>query len=601
MDRLFHLSFMECVTMKSKLFVSLIAVMIFNVQLAPNITHAGFGEWQLRNPSELSIHIQSLAYGNGQYVAFSIGGLVYSSDLVKWEQSTSRTMSPIDKIKFLNYTFYALPNGGPLLSSVDGIAWQEEPVLSQKLYDIAFGMGILIAVGDEGIFVLEQGSVWNRIENLNITGLKGIAYGNNVFIAIGDGGIVLTSRNGRDWASVDLKLKYNFNTIAFGNGMFVAAGRLETVDGSTTYVGPYKILISTNGVSWSEQTECDGYMNSIFWKDGYFWGVSASTIFYSNDGINWKTSSLGAKVRFEELYDGGSILIGKNYGGLYTSDDGKKWKAVVSAITDIRLNDITYAKGLFVAVGSGDVILTSSDGQKWEKQYLKRGDSFQAVLYITGKFFAIGTNSIFSSPDGIKWVQEPDPADGGIPLRAAKGKEALIIGCFHGKILRSTDTKTWTAIETGIDEPIKAVTYGSGIFIAVTQNHVILRSVDEGITWEIQEFEKSLAQHIAYGNGIFLLAALEKGYYEQHFYSSADGETWQKIQTEDAPARILSVRYIKDSFVVTDYGKIYSSPDGHKWVGSDMKDISDINSIAYGNGSYVAVGERGMIMQAEAR
>ena len=49
--------------------VVLLALLLFNILCIP-AADAGFGEWQLRNPSGTSIDIHALTYGKGRYVGY---------------------------------------------------------------------------------------------------------------------------------------------------------------------------------------------------------------------------------------------------------------------------------------------------------------------------------------------------------------------------------------------------------------------------------------------------------------------------------------------------------------------------------------------------
>jgi hypothetical protein len=555
-------------------------------------TDAFAGEWQLRNPSGQSISVKSMAYGKGKYVAFGDVGLVYSSNLVDWKKATHPMLYPVDKISFLNGTFYGITNGGGVLSSADGTDWRWEKIPSfGNIKDIAYGKDLLVAVGDDGIFVAQQVGRWTRISN-DARKLKGVAFGNGVFVAVGMDGTMLVTKNGTEWVSVDPKVKDDFTAIGFGGGTFVAVTQRLTFG---TYTPP-TVLTSATGYSWTAPTKFGvASTRSVFWKSGSFWAVSFPDLLSSSDGASWEKVYVSHDV--SAVYDAGDKLVAISE-GILTSDDGEEWKATVTGTTN-DLHAITYAKGLFVAVGRGGVIMASPDGQNWKEQYV-RFDGLHSVFEFKGKFFAFGPNSVFSSSDGLKWVAEPQVAGG--PMKAARGKEAIVAVCSEGKVYRSTDGKNWTAIDTGINKLIVDVAYGDGMFVAVAGDRV-LRSTDEGKTWEAHKFATDLNLHrVCFGKGRFLLVGKERRFDAQaQFFISENGAAWTEIPWEHPIKQTVNgLTYTGGLFVATTATPtIYSSPDAKSWTASTPKVLGEFEGIAYGNDSFVAVGSKGKIAQTK--
>jgi hypothetical protein len=576
------------------------------ISFIPAESSAGFGKWQLRNPSSPSIFIQSLAYGKGTYVASTIEGIVYSDDLITWRKAEVRTRYLIHMIRYHNGVFYAISNNGPSYSSANGVTWTKESFPgTPRLLDVAFGKSMLVAVGKEDIFVAEQGEPWTRVEVRHAGDLVGVAFGNGVFTVVGKRGIIFVSRNGRDWTEVDLGMKGDFTAIAFGNGRFVAATEQDTVKGSVTNIGPRKCITSRDGYSWTEPHVITGRIGSIIWKKGRFWSVPFQGVSSSSDGVTWRTTSGTSDSRISNVYDGGDYLVAVG-NGILVSTDGDRWSPVVSGTTK-GLNDITYAKGLFIAVGSQGAIVTSPDGRKWTERYVtSKGFSggFSSILEMKGKLVAISPNYLYSSDNGLDWRQEYMPK-GVAPFAAAKGAEAIVAVGAGGKILRSTDLKHWSVIESGINELIAEITYGAGIFTAITNNGSILTSRDQGKTWQVTSFNEDLRLlHVSFGNHMFLLYTMERGIYgDVYLYSSADGVGWQRVPMEvPLPSSTSRLSFLQGEFIATTSGsKILTSADGRVWTVSDTGALGSINAVAYGNTSYVVVGAYGRIMQSDAR
>ena len=98
------------------------------------------------------------------------------------------------------------------------------------LYSVAYGNGILVAVGD-GIITSPDRVTWTLRQSDTSASLTAIAYGNGEFVALAalfdrDGGTsILTSMDGVNWTSRTLQTQMPviLYAITFGGGEFVGA------------------------------------------------------------------------------------------------------------------------------------------------------------------------------------------------------------------------------------------------------------------------------------------------------------------------------------------------------------------------------------------
>src|SRR5207249_4078900 len=132
-------------------------------------------------------------------------------------------------------------------------------------------------------------------------------------------------------------------------------------------------------------------------------------ILTSPDGDNWVQRQPGTKSSLWSIAVGNGLFVAVGGGTILTSTDGDKW---VRRTNVEALNAIAYGKGLFVAVGDLlDVfpILTSADGVNWFSGIKTgyRGLGAQAIAYGAGYFVAVGRAGIWTSADGLNWVQRP--------------------------------------------------------------------------------------------------------------------------------------------------------------------------------------------------
>src|SRR5262249_43757731 len=126
--------------------------------------------WTWRSPLPAHIPLNSMTYGNGQFVAVG-----YNND-----------------------------GSAPILTFADGVAWvQRHSGTITALYDIAYGNGQFVAVGgtwdvrvgltESAVISSIDGKNWVRHSSgvTNGFGLTGIAYGSGQFVAVGDRGTIV--------------------------------------------------------------------------------------------------------------------------------------------------------------------------------------------------------------------------------------------------------------------------------------------------------------------------------------------------------------------------------------------------------------------------
>src|SRR5262245_11849962 len=134
---------------------------------------------------------------------------------------------------------------GVVLMLVSALAGRAAPLPpEQTLYDVTFGAGTFVAVGANGtIFTSVNGGPWNPIASGVSNTLRAVAYGGGIFVAAGENGVLAISPDGVNWTTRSVNAVQFSPDIAYGNGRFVVAGRGP--------VGSWTMLVSTNGIDWS--------------------------------------------------------------------------------------------------------------------------------------------------------------------------------------------------------------------------------------------------------------------------------------------------------------------------------------------------------------
>jgi hypothetical protein len=226
---------------------------------------------------------------------------------------------------------------------------------------------------------------------------------------------------------------------------------------------------------------------------------------------------------------------------------------------------ITHGNGLFVTVGFGGTILTSTTGAAWTNQISGTTLSLQDVTCGNGLFVAVGgenvTNIILTSLDGRMWT--------------SRGS--------HGRY------------------PLNSVAYGNGGFVAVGDAGVVMTSVD-GISWVLGPGTRSTRCKIAYGNGTFVAVGYSTGFSmpNESVQISTNGVTWTKVGpaaqeqpwTDDLQGAVFAGGFV----AVGGAGAILTSPDGNHWTRQQPITSESLYGVACGNGYYVAVGNHGTVL-----
>ena len=145
-----------------------------------------------------------------------------------------------------------------------------------------------------------------------------------------------------------------------GTGRFVAIG----------YRGDYRMMYSGDGINWTLTYAPDTTVNyiDITYGGGMYVAISnsGSNSYYSTDGINWNSGSLGNTMMYSVTYGNGKFVAVGMYGYTYYSTDAITWTSGTTTFgySAATLTSVIYADGKFVAVG-GDGNSSNRKGEIW--------------------------------------------------------------------------------------------------------------------------------------------------------------------------------------------------------------------------------------------
>lgn len=213
------------------------------------------------------------------------------------------------------------------------------------------------------------------------------------------------------------------------------------------------------------------------------------------------------------------------------------------------LRKIAYGNGRFVAVGDSGSAAISTDGINWEHVDMNTTNWLGGICYGDGKFVAYGAQySSYVSEDGVNWISG--------------------------------------SMENEYNASYSDITYGGGKFVAVGQFCTV--ASEDGINW-VPGYLGTSDVHcgIAYGNGTFVFVG-DDG----NCATSTDGITWE---VQHLGTAFYGLVYEKGLFVATGHGRCGVSADGINWEFGNITvaDPEFFYSVTYGNGMFLAVGDRG--------
>src|SRR5258706_10729818 len=197
-------------------------------------------------------------------------------------------------------------------------------------------------------------------------------------------------------------------------------------------------------------------LTSLAYGNGVFVATASSGsnggwLGYSTDGTHWNAASCGGQActptaQFCVTYANNRFVAVGDYGWTYTSTNGVDWRVNVVPPSDSILWNICYGNGQFVAAGQMDTcpcgfLPVSTDGAQWTPVYIEDIAYLRGIAFGNGRFVAVGLS---------------DYSGRHIP----------------SAIFSSTNVLTrWTSYAAATTNDYFSVTHGSGMFVAVGEEH----------------------------------------------------------------------------------------------------------------------------------
>jgi len=475
------------------------------------------------------------------------------------------------------------------------------------LFAVTYGDGNFIAVGVGGsILTSPDGIIWTERRRGDTLSLSGAAYGNNMFLVADYYAYFMTSPDGISWTEplspYHLVGSAFIRAVTYGNGIFIAVG----------YHSTYGIVLkSTDGINWTPGNSDTQHsltvpkLDAAAYGNGQFVAVGESgTVLTSPDGTTWTERNSGSTVTLNGVtYGNGTFVAVGDIGAVLTSSDGANWIERNSETTS-PLYEIAYGGGIYAAVGLWGTILTSPDGTTWTERNSGTTRDLNGVTYGNGTFVVVGSPGIIiTSSDGINWIVQGSgtPYD----LTGITSGNGISVAVGHrGTILTSSDGANWIERNSETTSPLYEITYGNGTFVAVGGSNSIMTSSDS-INWT-SGIAVSTAEHLRSKRHISEFGTNKIG--EFSGIKAALGPPYIC-----SPINLFGATYGNGTFVIVGhgvgpttypcnyYGLILTSYHLTSWVERSPGTASDLHSVAYGDGTFVAVGQDGTVLSSSPR
>jgi hypothetical protein len=549
------------------------------------------GRTWTRRPSGLGFDfdgIGGVCYGNGRYVALgrenNTNYAMVSSDGENWTRRF--TLAGLPQLHFDGTGFYGVE--GPYFhSSTNGFDWDLLWLQGPNLSSICQGDGKYVAVGGQGaICVSTNKETWTLVASNKAIYLLGVCYGAAGFVAVGDRGVVMNSTNGLNWNTPSQPTSQRLRSVDFGNGRYVAVGGSMFI-GATQ---PAVTLVSTDGVTWKRTSNhATGNLLGVTFADGVFVAYGDyGHVLTSQDGEEWTLRRPAATQLLLGIARGSNAFVTVGMDGVIrNSADGVNWITSRPGQSE-NFHALSFGGGRYVITVEDGAILSSTNALDWQRQETGAG-ILDCVRYVNNKWFALSdSGEILTSPEGLSWVRAPQVT--GAPLKAITyGNGLFVIAGFDGAILTSTTGAIWTLQNTPTRAHLTGIAYGNGKFVAAAVDKTLLLSSD-GVTWVAGSTGQSNGLiGVTFANGQFVGTG-DGG----TILSSPDGESWSLRFSGSTDFN--RIQYLNGGFIATGGGtRLAYSKDGVSWI---VGTVDYINDVTFGNGKYTAVGLGGRLATA---
>ena len=249
--------------------------------------------------------------------------------------------------------------------------------------------------GKAGAYSLD-GVTWSDTSYSTSGNYSVFAYGNNRYIAyMANGTKGVYSADGVSFTGFTPNVVNTVFGLAYGKGVFV----LVFYSGSSN-----AIYYSSDGITWKTAklpaSGNNGYKYNVHFLNDRFFAIGRKVLLYSMDGITWYScdGALGLGNAHAMAFNGEIYVAADSAGNTIYSRDGIAWmsgNAIASPENAASWKYMAYGAGIFVLLGdTSNYAACSTDGLTWKTVRLPEGASTcRGLAYGAGRFVAPIYNS----------------------------------------------------------------------------------------------------------------------------------------------------------------------------------------------------------------
>ena len=593
----------------------------------------------------------SVAYGNSVYVSVSNNGtfpVMYSRNGIEWLTTTTGAFTaPWTSVTFGNGKFVAVSLQN-VMYSTNGINWTSVNPSNEDVYFKVDGTqyslvtnfdGSVVALtSDSNIQVYKNRSLIYTIpESSDPDSYRRVCAMNY------DGSII--SRNGNVYTNgiltrsypyayyVDMNAdgtKFVFNTGDGNLSVYENESLLYTlpcitdidITGSTVSMNDDGAIVTVFAVL-SENRQYNVYTNGIFtYSYSYPWSFEERN--YSAMSKDGTTLAVNSYVLNPEFIT--TLLVYKNGGLIHEIEIGNNTLGPICINYDgsiVTCGTHVYINGVFMysiptplsyiyyndSRGFGrdsnslswdakmfQIFSPSVDSRVYLFSQLTPVAPWTSVVYGNNLFISLASSgeSMYSIDASLWTLGNTVPTSSLTSLTYGNNKFVAISNYGTSNVVYSVDGSVWSNVTTGTTSNAwTSVSYGNGRFLAVSSNATSMYSLN-AVDWETGGSTGVSSNCLSYGTGYFACPSSNSEICAVSV--SPDGQTWQTISLFYTAGTYSGITYGDNGFVTVSSTGVLFGFTPFFWVSPlQVNNSTKLNSInwsdlAYGNGSFVAVG-----------
>ena len=511
------------------------------------------------------------------------------------------------------------------------------------------------------IFPIGMGAPWHVVHHAPEF-LAGV-HAKDRYILVGPYGGIWSALDGSTWTQADVDFRTALEDIAVCNDKLIAVGEssVRSVDGLVweNIETPEPLRrICCNGTEFVALSDANIYTS----VDGAAWNDVADHEWSDRDGWNVAYDSWiehhGSPAARLHCAPGHHVLVINN--DLYHAHTPENWSVVSGYSYEFR--DVAFGDGMLVAVAwrpnGHDVesrFWTSADGETWSPIADTIFSTLLSRIFWDGEQFVALGEDVYTSPDATTWTRSIEYWDldgnwfpGPIPSEILVGPDATLAVTPHETWL-GADVSEWSRsfLHRAVGG-VHDVALGDGAILAAQSQGAFFYTTDP-LSWgspSPAQWEGDYHSRVTYGPagwaltgfgplrlgqpGAFTehgrpdlrwsirgLAADSERYvavgYRSDWATSPDGVRWRVGKAHSEYTYALAGYYLNSEFwmvgglsqqtsgypAADDVSFLARSSDGADWQVVETGGTEPLYSLAYGDGRYIAVGRRGVVLVSD--